>query len=101
VVDAFDNIAGRRAVSEATAELGVACLHIALAGSGEYGCGLWDGHYALPTVSAGADRCDYPLTRPLALMVAASAAEVVVRYLLDGSRRSFELTLGDLRLAAR
>ena len=101
VVDAFDNIAARRAVADAAAGLGVACLHVALAGTGDYGCGLWDAAYALPESTTGIDGCDYPLTRPLALLVASAAAEVLVRHLLDGSKRGFEVTLRDLRLVPR
>lgn len=44
------------------------------------------------------DGCDYPLTRPLVLLVVAAAAEVLVGHLLDGSRRGFEITLRDLRM---
>lgn len=101
VVDAFDNSTSRRALGHASADLGAPCLHIALAPSGDYGCGLWDAAYVLSSSDTGtvADTCDYPLTRPLALVVAAAAAEAIVRYLLDGSRQGFELTLRDLRLA--
>jgi molybdopterin-synthase adenylyltransferase len=145
VVDAFDNLPARRAVAEASASLGVACLHIALGGAGDYGCGLWDDAYQTttdhrPPTTAGTtaedrglriedsnigrddtpssilhppssddssvvgrrssvvDGCDYPLTRPLALLVAAAGAEVLVGHLLDGTRRGFEVTLRDLRL---
>ena len=98
VVDAFDNLQARRSVSEAAAALSAPCLHIALGGTGDYGCGFWDGDYRMPDSPAGVDGCDYPLTRPLALLVAAAAAEVVVEHLLDGSQRSFEVTLRDLRL---
>jgi hypothetical protein len=106
VVDAFDNLPSRAAVGDAAAALGIACLHIALAGTGDYGCGLWDGAYAPGTATSdGAwpapDTCDYPLTRPLAQLVAAAAAEVLVGYLLDGSRRNFECTLRDLRLCTQ
>jgi molybdopterin-synthase adenylyltransferase len=103
VVDAFDNLPSRAVVGQAAAALGIACLHIALGGAGDYGCGLWDSAYA-PGAAAGGDAspapdsCDYPLTRPLAQLVAAAAAEVLVGYLLDGSRRNFECTLRDLRL---
>jgi hypothetical protein len=104
VVDAFDNLPSRAAVGAAAAGLAVACLHIALGGAGDYGCGLWDGSY-MPdgyahATSPAVDTCDYPLTRPLALLVAAAAAEVLARHLLDGSRRNFECTLRDLRLFA-
>ena len=124
VVDAFDNLPSRGAVAEAAGALAVPCLHIALDGAGNYGCGLWDGAYnagvwgqrsgvrnreseggkALLTpdprpLNPGI-ACDYPLTRPLALLVAAAAAEVLTGYLLDGSRCGFECTLRDLRLFA-
>lgn len=101
VVDAFDNLPSRRAVAEACLQHGVACLHVALGSRGDYGCGLWDATYPVegevpPRVDA--DACDYPLTRPLALLVAAAGAEALVCHLLDGSRRGFDLTLRDLRL---
>jgi hypothetical protein len=116
VVDAFDNLPARRAVAGATTALGVPCLHIALAGAGDYGCGLWDDAYGVggegwelgvrgghtnPRSLAPSPReaCDYPLTRPLALLVAAAAAAVLVGHLLGGGRRGFEITLRDLRLA--
>ncbi len=105
VVDAFDNIPARRDVATAATRLGLPCLHIALGSAGDYGCGLWDDDYTLeqqePTENnAAPDRCDYPLSRPLALLVAAAAAEVLVEHLLEGHRRRFELTLRDLRLTA-
>ena len=103
VVDALDNLAARATVAETCGRLGMPCLHVALSDGGDYGCGLWDAAY--PAASgrlprAGADRCDYPLTRPLALLVAAAGAEALVCHLLDGGRRGFELTLRDLRMAA-
>jgi hypothetical protein len=112
VVDAFDNVASRQAVAEAANTLGVPCLHIALAATGDYGCGLWDGAYTSTAderrlAKEGGEQpasivrdCDYPLTRPLALLVANAASEVLVRYLLDGSTQGFEVTLRDLRLSA-
>jgi molybdopterin-synthase adenylyltransferase len=107
VVDAFDNLPSRAAVSDAAGALGIPCLHVALDAAGEYGCGLWDSVYppggyahAVADGRQASDTCDYPLTRPLALLVAAIGAEVLARHLLDGSRRSFECTLRDLRLSA-
>ena len=101
VVDAFDNLPSRRAVAEACQQRGVACLHVALGSRGDYGCGLWDATYPvegdLPS-RADVDACDYPLTRPLALLVAAAGAEALASHLIDGSRRGFDLTLRDLRL---
>ncbi len=100
VVDAFDNIPSRRAVIDAAAKLNVPCLHVALGGDGAYGCGLWDAAYVLPEQATGTDTCDYPLARSLALIVAATGAEVVAGYLESGQRRGFEVTLRDLTLTA-
>ncbi len=101
VVDAFDNIASRVAVGAAAGALNVPCLHIALGGKGDYGCVLWNSAYQPGDATrAATDSCDYPLTRPLALLIAAAAAEVLIGYLLDGTQRNVECTLRDLRLAA-
>jgi molybdopterin-synthase adenylyltransferase len=100
VVDAFDNIPSRRAVIDATAKLSIPCLHIALGSDGAYGCGLWDAAYVLPNTPSGADTCDYPLARSLALIVAVAGAEVVAGYLASGQRRGFEVTLRDLTMTA-
>lgn len=98
-VDAFDNMPSRLAVAAACRELGAPCLHIGLGAGGDYGCGLWDDAYrAADSSPVGGDGCDYPLTRPLALLVAAAGAEALVCHLLDNSRRGFDLTLRDLRL---
>jgi molybdopterin-synthase adenylyltransferase len=100
VVDAFDNIPARAAVAEAAAALSIPCLHVALGLGGDYACGLWGDSYQLPPEPPTmlADPCDYPLTRPLALLAAASAAEVLVTFLLSGERRGFEVTLRDLHM---
>ncbi len=99
VVDAFDNPAARHAVATTTAELGIPCLHSALGSAGDYGCGLWDAAYVTnSTGDTEEDTCDYPLTRPLVLLVVAAAAEVLVEHLRDGSRHGFEVTLRDLQM---
>jgi hypothetical protein len=102
VVDAFDNLPSRGSVAHAAAQARAACLHLALGPQGDYGCGLWDDTYPLAQgqsrPAAGPDTCDYPLTRPLALLVAAAGAETLVSFLLTGERRGFEVTLRDLRM---
>jgi molybdopterin-synthase adenylyltransferase len=107
VVDAFDNLPARAAVAGACRVMAIPCLHIAVAATGDYGCGLWGDAYVEASGTAGApraqspelDTCDYPLTRPLGLLVAAAAAEVLVGYLIDGRLRNFECTLRDLHLS--
>jgi predicted ThiF/HesA family dinucleotide-utilizing enzyme len=106
VIDAFDNLRSRAAVEAITQAAGIPCLHIALGTAGDYGCGLWDGAY-LPMMNADISAqaqptlptCNYPLTRTLALLVAATAAEILTRHLLDGSQPNFECTLRDLRIS--
>jgi hypothetical protein len=67
VVDAFDNPAGRVAVSSATRATQQSCLYIGFSPDGLYGSGSWEPHYHVPN-EVPADPCDYPLTRPFALI---------------------------------
>ena len=101
VVDAFDNLPARHAVSQAAIALAIPCLHVALGATGDYGCGMWDERYHLPAAAAGTDGCDYPLSRPLVLLVAAAGAEVAVDHLLNTTRRDFEVTLRDVRIMSK
>ena len=98
VVDAFDNLAARLAVSETARQLELPCLHIGFSGDGLYGSGIWEPSYQVPQETAG-DPCDYPLTRPFALSLAALAARSVALYLTGGGRIGFELTWGDLHIS--
>jgi molybdopterin/thiamine biosynthesis adenylyltransferase len=64
IVDAFDNRAGRAAVSATINRLGLACLHIGFSPDGLYGSGLW-GRAIRFTARHRRRSCDYP-ARPLA-----------------------------------
>jgi hypothetical protein len=55
---------------------------------------IWDDHYRVPDDSGG-DVCDYPLARNLVLLAVAVASEVVVRFLADGVRENWSVTLRD------
>jgi hypothetical protein len=97
VVDAFDNRAGRAAVSRTVQVLNVACLHIGFSADGFYGSGLWEPGYQVPQEVPG-DPCDYPLTRPLALVLVALAAQSISDFLRTGQSTNFELTWNDLKV---
>ena len=97
VVDAFDNRAARAAVSEATRALGISCLHIGFSPDGLYGNGLWEPNYQVPHEVPG-DPCDYPLTRPFALMLVSLAARALTDFCLSGKVADFELTWNDLKI---
>ncbi len=96
VVDAFDNRAGRAAISKATLALGVPCLHIGFSPDGLYGSGLWEPGYVPPGEVEG-DPCDYPLTRPLAMTMTALAARAITTFYRDGLKSDFELTWHDFK----
>jgi molybdopterin/thiamine biosynthesis adenylyltransferase len=92
VLDTFDNSASRRRVCEQCLALQLPCLHIGL--YADYGEIIWNENYRVPQDVAG-DVCDYPLARNLVLLVVALASEVLLRFVLDGSRQSWSVTLRD------
>ncbi|MDQ2715757.1 MAG: ThiF family adenylyltransferase [Chloroflexota bacterium] len=97
VIDAFDNHAARQAVSDTARALQLPCLHIGFSPDGLYGSGIWEPHYIVPQAVPG-DPCDYPLTRPLALMLTALAARAICDLFSKGQRHDFELTWHDLKI---
>ncbi|GHO85957.1 HesA/MoeB/ThiF family protein [Dictyobacter formicarum] len=97
VVDAFDNAQAREAVSQTTRAASLPCLHIGFSGDGLYGSGIWEPHYQVPQEVPG-DPCDYPLTRPLALMLSALAARAITDFFRLDRRHDFELTWNDLNI---
>jgi hypothetical protein len=97
VIDAFDNRSARHAVSEAVLAQKIPCLHIGFSFDGLYGSGIWEPSYQVPQPTEG-DPCDYPLTRPLALVLAALAARSVSDFFVSGTARNFEITWNDLKI---
>lgn len=100
VVDAFDNRAGRAAVSETARILDLPCLHVGFSGDGLYGSGIWELDYQVPQETPG-DPCDYPLTRPFALALTALAVRAITDFLKTGQRNGFEFTWNDLKIMYR
>jgi hypothetical protein len=97
IVDAFDNRAGRAAISEAARTQRIPCLHIGFSGDGLYGNGLWEPDYQVPQLVPG-DPCDYPLTRPFALVMASLAARAIIDFFRSGQGTNFEFTWRDLTI---
>ncbi|WP_069805557.1 ThiF family adenylyltransferase [Thermogemmatispora onikobensis] len=100
VVDTFDNEAARAAVSAASRALALPCLHVGFSADGLYGNGEWEPDYQPPQAGAS-DPCDYPLTRPFALLLAALAARAVADFFRQGIAYTFEVTWNDLHLVYR
>jgi molybdopterin/thiamine biosynthesis adenylyltransferase len=95
VVDTFDNSASRKAVQDMARTLKVPCLHIGL--TADYAEVIWDEAYRIPQAD-GQDVCDYPLARNLVLLAVAVGSETILRFLLDGARQSWTITLADLAI---
>lgn len=92
VIDTFDNSLSRRLVQEHCRAVRLPCLHVGL--YADYGEIIWNENYRVPQDVTG-DVCDYPLARNLVLLVVAVASEVILRFILDGSRRNWSTTLRD------
>jgi len=97
VVDAFDNREGRAVVSETSRALSLPCLHIGFSADGLYGSVIWEPHYQVPQ-EVPKDPCDYPLTRPLALILASLAARAIIDFFREDRCRDIELTWHDLKI---
>jgi hypothetical protein len=97
IVDTFDNSASRRLVQEVCRRDGLTCLHVGL--FADYAEVVWNEMYRVPADVAG-DVCDYPLARNLVLMAVAIASETLVRFVADGERNSWSLTLRDFAVRA-
>jgi len=97
VVDCLDNSASRRAVQIAVRELKIPCLHVGFSGD-SYGEVIWDECYKVPDDSHIFDPCDYAFTRPLMHLLVGVAAETIVRFLLQGERLNWTVTLSDLKI---
>jgi molybdopterin/thiamine biosynthesis adenylyltransferase len=97
VLDTFDNSASRRLVQDICRRLGLPCLHVGL--NADYAEVLWDDGYRVPN-DVGADVCDYPLARNLVLLAVAVASEAVVRFVVEGKRENWTITLKDFAVRA-
>jgi molybdopterin/thiamine biosynthesis adenylyltransferase len=95
VIDVFDNSASRRLVQDQCRALSLPCMHAGL--YADYGEVIFDEHYRVPQDVSG-DVCDYPLKRNLVLLVVAMASESVVRFIVDGRREDWSVTLKDLAI---
>jgi molybdopterin/thiamine biosynthesis adenylyltransferase len=95
VIEVFDNSAARRLVQKHCRAESLPCLHVGL--FADYAEVIWDESYRIPGDVAG-DVCDYPLARNLVLLAVAVASEALVRYVLDGSKAGWSVTLRDFAI---
>ncbi len=96
VVDAFDNSASRRLVTEHCRDQKLTCLHLGL--NADYGEVIWNEAYRVPNDVVEGNACEYPLARNLILFIVALGSEAALRFLLASEKRSYSFTLGDLSI---
>ena len=94
VVDTFDNAASRRLVTGYCLQNEIDCLHMGM--NADYGEVRWNEVYQVPGDVVEGDVCDYPLARNLILLVVAAGSEALLRYILEGRKENYAVTLRDL-----
>ncbi len=95
VLDTFDNAAARGLVQQRCRVAALPCLHVGL--FADYAEVIWDETYRVPR-DVGLDVCDYPMARNLVLLAVAVASEAVARFVVDGSKGGWSVTLRDLAI---
>lgn len=96
VVDCFDNTKARSDVRDACVGLSVPLVHAGLFDG--FGQVTWDERYQIPKDVSG-DVCDYPLSRNVVSLTVAVLSEVVTDFVVTGRRRSFNVTIKDLKVS--
>lgn len=94
VVDTFDNSASRGIVSEYCRQNGLPCLHLGM--NADYGEVHWNETYRVPQDVVAGNVCEYPLARNLILLTIAAGSEAILRYILEGRKENYSITLKDL-----
>ena len=99
VIDGFDNAESRNLVADYCRDNGIECLH-----SGLYqDCAevTWNERYILPGDPKGGDVCEYPLARNVIMLAVAVTTDVIIRYLDEGVKENYTITLKDFRISLR
>jgi molybdopterin-synthase adenylyltransferase len=95
VIDAFDNAAARGVVQQRCRAAALPGLHVGL--FADYAEVIWDESYRVPC-DVDRDVCDDPLARNLVLLAVAVASEALTRFVLDGTKAGWSVTLRDLAI---
>lgn len=99
VVDGFDNSTSRQIVQDHCRSKDIECLHVGLAEN--YAEVVWDEYYRVPGDSRAADVCEYPLARNIVMLSVAVATEVLIRYIVTGTKEQHTITLKDFCVAPK
>ncbi len=97
VVDAFDNAASRRVLSDFARKNGKALVHAALSGDGTFGLVRWDARFVPDAEDhAGQATCEGGEHLPLIGVLGSSLARVIQDYVKDGTQRDLMVALGSV-----
>ncbi len=100
VLDALDNQKSRAVVQAKCLELGLPCLHAGMSGEGT-GDLHWEVGYEVPQDVPLDDPCAYPLGLVLVNLTSALAAELIVRFLLNGEKRNYLVLRDALKIVPK
>ena len=97
IVDGFDNFKSRAIIMDHCKANGIDCIHIGL--SETYAEVVWNEKYKIPkTKNKGMDVCEYPLSRNIAMFANIIGIESIIRFISTGVKKSYSITIGDLRI---
>ena len=97
IVDCTDNAEARRLIQDYARQHQVACLHGALSADGNFARVVWDEHFVEDQEDrAGQATCEDANQLPFFALVASTLAISAQDFLLDGTRRSYQLTPNSL-----
>ncbi len=96
IIDGFDNPESREIVTNHCRDNQIECLHIGLAE--DFAEVTWNDRYHIPKKSTGKDVCEYPLARNTVMMAVIVGTESLIRFLDDGTKTNFMISLRDLKV---
>jgi molybdopterin/thiamine biosynthesis adenylyltransferase len=96
VIDSFDESKSRGLLYNYCKENQLDCLHVGL--FKDYAEVIWNEFYTVPGEPKGLDVCEYPLARNVILLSVAVASETIIKYLNDGTKKNYFITLKDLKI---
>ena len=94
IVDAFDNAASRRVLSDFARAEGKALIHAAVAADGSFGLVRWDEHFVADEEdSPGQATCEGGEHLPFLSLLGATLARSIQDFVRDGQRRDAMVSL--------
>jgi molybdopterin-synthase adenylyltransferase len=91
VIECLDNGASRRIVQSFVRELGVPCLHGALAAGGSVGRVVWDDKFHVDEDDGAGATCEDGAHLPFIGLVSAHVARAAQQFLATGQQMSFQV----------